>query len=77
MKQVYAKTRKIDSKKMDFWNMHTLTGKTIASDKITLLKVNDSYNAMDIIMYLMKHTNYDLKVLTPLFHEFLQFYHFI
>lgn len=77
MKQVYAKTRRIDSKKMDFWNMHTLTGKAISSDKIALLKVKNSYNAFDIVLELVNLTHYDLKVLAPFFYEFLKYYHYI
>lgn len=77
LKQVYAKTRRIDSKKMDFWNMHTLTGKAISSDKIALLKVKNSYNAFDIVLELVNLTHYDLKVLAPFFYEFLKYYHYI
>lgn len=77
LKQVYAKTRKMDSKKMDFWNMHTLTGKEISTDKITLLKTKNSYNAFDIVLELVRLTNYDIKVLAPFFYEFLEYYHSI
>ncbi len=77
LKQVYAKSRRIDSKKMDFWNMHTFTGKEIAPNKVTLLKVGDSYKALPIILYLIQHTNYDLKVLAPFFYDFLKYYHFV
>lgn len=76
LKQLYA-TRRIDSKKMDFWNMHTFTGKEIAPHKVTLVEIKDSSKALDIILYFFHHTNYDLKVLTPFFYDFLKYYHYL
>ena len=77
LKQLYAKSRRIDSKKMDFWNMHTFTGKEIAPNKVTLVKIKDSDKALDIILYFVHYTNYDLKVLAPFFNDFLKYYHYL
>lgn len=74
LKKVYAKMHKIDSKKMDYWNMHTLSNVSISTDKITLIKKDNSYKGLDILLWMVKNTKLDLKVLAPYFYEFLKYY---
>lgn len=74
LKTVYAKQNKMKSKKMDYWNMHTFSNVTIPPSKITLLKINDSYKCLDILLWMIKNTKTDLKVLSPFLYEFLNYY---
>lgn len=74
LKTVYAKQNKMNSKNMDYWNMHTFSNVTISPDKITLLKFNDSYKCLDILLWMIRNTNTDLKILSPFLYEFLLYY---
>jgi len=77
LKRVYAKQNKMNSKKMDYWNMHTFSNITIPPNKITLLKINDSYHSIDILLWMVKNTEIDLKVLSPYLYEFLDYYNLL
>ena len=74
LKKVYAKQNKMSSKKMDYWNMHTFSNINISPDKITLLKLNDSYSCTDILIWMVKNTKMDLKVFSPYLYELLNYY---
>lgn len=74
LKTVYAKQSKMSSKKMDYWNMHTFSNITIPPNKITLLKLNDSYKCLDILLWMVENNNIDIKILAPFLYEFLQYY---
>ncbi len=74
LKTLYAKQNKMNSKKMDYWNMHTFSDITISPDKISLVKVNDSYLCIDILLWMIKNTKTDLKILSPYLYEFLSYY---
>ncbi len=74
LKNLYAKQNKMSSKKMDYWNMHTFSNINISPDKITLLKLNDNYNCTDILIWMVKNTKIDLKVLSPYLYKFLNYY---
>lgn len=74
LKTVYAKQNKMNSKKMDYWNMHTFSNVRISPDKISLLKLNNSYSCLDILLWMIKNTKTDLKVLSPYLYEFLCYY---
>lgn len=77
LKKVYARQNKLGSKKMDYWNMHTFSNVVISPSKISLLKLDDFYNCTDILKWMVKNTNFDLKVLTPYLYEFLIYYRLI
>lgn len=77
LKTVYAKQNKMNSKKMDYWNMHTFSNVSISSDKITLLKLGESYSCLDILLWMIKNTKMDLKVLSPFLFEFLDYYNLL
>lgn len=77
LKKMYAKQNKMDSKKMDYWNMHTFSNITILPNKISLLKLNNSYNCLDILLWMIQNTKIDLKVLSPYLYEFLCYYKLI
>lgn len=74
LKTVYAKQNKMNSKKMDYWNMHTFSNVTISPNKISLIKLNDSYHCIDILLWMIKNTKIDLKTLAPYLYEFLDYY---
>lgn len=74
LKKVYAKQNKMNSKKMDFWNMHTFSNVTISPNKISLIKANDSYSCLDILLWMVNNTKIDLKVFAPYLYEFLNYY---
>lgn len=74
LKTLYAKQNKMSSKKMDYWNMHTFSNVSIDPNKISLLKLNNSYCCTDILIWMIKNTKLDLKVLSPYLYEFLNYY---
>lgn len=74
LKMVYAKQHKMSSKKMDYWNMHTFSNITISANKITLIKLNNSYKCLDILLWMIENNNIDIKILAPFLYEFLQYY---
>ena len=74
LKTVYAKHNKMSSKKMDYWNMHTFSNISISPKKISLLKLNNSYSCLDILLWIIKNTKLDLKVISPYLYEFLNYY---
>lgn len=71
LKMLYAKQNKMNSKKMDYWNMHNIA---ISPNRITLIKINDSYYLTDILLWIVKNTNLDLKTFFPYLYEFLTYY---
>ncbi len=77
LKTLYAKQSKMNSKKMDYWNMHTFSNVNIPPNKITLVKLNNSYDCLSILLWMIEHTQLDLKVLAPFLYEFLNYYNFL
>jgi hypothetical protein len=77
LKTVYAKQNKMNSKKMDYWNMHTFSNVNIPPNKITLLKLDNSYKCLDILLWMIENNNIDIKILTPFLYEFLQYYNLL
>ena len=55
------KVGNVEDDYMEYWNMHTYSGKTIEPEKIHLLKINDSYIASDILEYMRKNTEIKIK----------------
>lgn len=76
LKTVYAKQHKMDSKKMDYWNMHTFSDVVVPIEKISLLHYNNIYNCLDILLWLVENTNVDMKAIAPFLCEFLEYYHY-
>lgn len=77
LKRVYAKQNKMSSKKMDYWNMHTFSNKIITPEKIALLKLGNSYNCLDILLWMIENSKTDLEILTPYFYDFLDYYNLL
>ncbi len=63
LEYVYSYDEGLINKQMDYWNMHTITGKVIEFSKIKIVKINDEMNANEILKYIIKNTDYDLREL--------------
>lgn len=64
----------VDSSKMEFWNMHTLTEKTIESDKIKLLKIGNSCCANELVQYMVEKSKLNFKEDLPFFNKYMELY---
>ncbi len=73
LRKVYAYNSNFYSNKMEYWNMHTYTDKIISNDKISLVKLNNTYNANKIIKYMVSNTNINIKKYLPYLYEYLLF----
>lgn len=49
---IYRYGQNTNNKKTEYWNMHTYSNRKISADKISLLKINDSYSANKILKYI-------------------------
>lgn len=54
LKDVYATDSDVLDPKMEFWNMHTISNKTIEPRKIRILKFHDEICASKILKYLIE-----------------------
>ncbi|MEG1705762.1 MAG: hypothetical protein RR290_04235 [Clostridia bacterium] len=54
IKDMYAYDSDILNDKMEYWNMHTFVNKKIETEKILVLKHNDSLKASEIVKYLIE-----------------------
>lgn len=54
LKLLYPSDSDIKDKRMEYWNMHTYSNKTIDSKKISLLKENNNDNANDILINIIE-----------------------
>ncbi len=61
----------LESNRMNKWNLHTFTNKTISPDKIKLCSINKSSNLIDILNYALKYSNLDLKEICPELYVYL------
>ena len=59
---------------MDYWNKHTFSNVIISPSKISLIKLDNSYNCLDILLWMIKNNKLDIKVLSPYLYEFLDYY---
>lgn len=64
----------LNSNIMDRWNMHTFSNVIISPSKISLIKLDNSYNCLDILLWMIKNNKLDIKVLSPYLYEFLDYY---
>jgi len=64
----------LDSNIMDKWNMHTLTGRIIDSEKISICYLKDnSSNLRDILNYCLQNTKINLKQMCPELCAYLEY----
>lgn len=71
LKMLYNCECKKDDVKMEAWNMHTFTGKTIPKNKLIILKCDSSFKASDIIRFMVSKTEYNEELI--FFNEYLEY----
>lgn len=54
LKLLYPSDSNIKDPKIEYWNMHTYSNKTVDSNKISLLKENNNDNANDILVNIIE-----------------------
>ncbi len=64
----------MNSNKMDNWNLHTLSGKVINSNKLKLCVINNSISIRDILDYILENTKINLKDMCPNLYDYLNSY---
>lgn len=62
----------VEDEYMEYWNMHTYSGKQIEPEKIHLLKIDDSYKASDILEYMRQNTEIKIKRDLPYLYEYFK-----
>lgn len=74
LKYIYTYNENIDDSKMEKWNMHTISNKKIAKEKITLVKYNDSNKASDLIEYMIKESKINFANDLPFLCKYIEKY---
>lgn len=64
----------MSSNKMDSWNLHTLSGKGINSNKLKICIINNSISIRDILDYILDNTKINLKDMCPNLYDYLNSY---
>ena len=70
---IYSYGYDINDSKLEPWNMHTLSNKIIEKGKISLIKNGDSILAKDIILFMVNHTNLNIKKELPFLYKYLKY----
>ena len=70
---IYAHDSDFENPKMEYWNMHTFSNKTIEISKIALLKTNESYSANDILICMINNNIKYVEDNCPFLKEYLKF----
>lgn len=70
IKFMYPDKERARDDKIEYWNMHTFSGKRIPVTKISLLKVENSIKANDILKYLMEQNLTKNKEKYPLLFKY-------
>ncbi len=55
LKMLYTKNSNLQDKRMEYWNMHTISNKYIEKEKIQILCNNSDYKASVILKYLIEN----------------------
>lgn len=71
LKLMYNKSS-VENEYMDYWNMHTYSGKIVEASKIHLLKIGDSYKASDILEYMRHNTEIKIKRDLPYLYSYFK-----
>jgi hypothetical protein len=50
VESVFAHDSDVNNHQVEYWNMHTFSNKVIETSKLSLLKINESYSANDILL---------------------------
>lgn len=71
LKLLYPQNSNLKDKRVEYWNLQTYPNKVISPEKISLLKVNNSINSNDILIYIIERNIEYIKDN----HEFLYEYY--
>lgn len=70
---IYTYGYDLNNPKLELWNMHTLSGKTIENNKISLINCDNSTTAKDIILFMVKNTKLDIQQYCPFLNKYLEY----
>ncbi|MBP3444780.1 MAG: hypothetical protein J6K23_02470 [Bacilli bacterium] len=74
LKYIYTYCDNIEDSTIEKWNMHTLSNRIIEKEKITLLSINDSFKASDIVEYMFKQSNIKFSEQLPFLNKYINDY---
>lgn len=74
LKYVYTYCDNIEDNTIEKWNMHTLSNKKIEKEKITLLKLNKSFNANDLLEYMYNQSSLNFSLNLPFLYKYINEY---
>lgn len=70
IKYMYPDKERFSDDKLEYWNMHTFSGKSIPASKISLLKVNGYTKANDVLKYFIEQNPEKCKKEHPLLFKY-------
>lgn len=70
---IYKYGYDVNDPKLEPWNMHTLSGKIIEKDKISLIRYGDLTSAKDIFLFMVKNTKLNIKEECPFLYRYLEY----
>ena len=70
---IYTYGNDVNDSKMELWKMHTLKDKIIEKEKITLIEINNSRCAKDIILYMVDNTELSVEDKCPFLYKYLNY----
>lgn len=70
---IYTYGYDLNNPKLELWNMHTISEKSIEKDKISLIKQNNSYSAKDIILFMVNNTKLNINEDCPFLKRYLEY----
>lgn len=65
LRLMYSYNSDVNDKQMEYWNMHTIFEKTIEPYKISIVTVNGSSKASDILEYMRRNSEIKIKKELP------------
>lgn len=74
LKYIYTYCDDINDNKVEKWNMHTLSNKTIEKEKITLVKYNNLIKASDLLEYMVKKSSINFLEELPFLNIYIRNY---
>jgi len=74
LKLLYPSESNLKDKKMEYWNMHIYSNKTISPQKISLLKNGDSYCANTILLRIIER---NLKYIKANYKFLYEYYNYV
>lgn len=73
IKFMYPNKERFSDNKLEYWNMHTFSGRSIPASKISILEMAGSTRANDILKYLIEQDQDGCKEKYPLLFEYYKF----